>query len=108
MLGIASTLATSPTEATGLASARHFLCLALLDLILYCDTSNHTNHPNTMAFQFDQPYESQNLMSQEIRDDFAQLVEDSCDSDRILRSLAGHLPASDLAEFMDDFAMGRV
>jgi len=61
-----------------------------------------------MAFQFDQPYESQNLMSQEIRDDFAQLVEDFCDSDRILRSLAGHLPASDLAEFMDDFAMGRV
>ena len=61
-----------------------------------------------MAFQFDQPYESQNLMSQEIRNDFAQLVEESCDPDRILRSLAGHLPASDLAEFMDDFAMGRV
>ena len=64
--------------------------------------------PTTMAFQFNQPYESQNLRSQEIRDDFAQLVEGSCDSDRILRSLAGHLPASDLAEFMDDFAMGRV
>ena len=61
-----------------------------------------------MAFQFNQPYESQDLMSQEIRDDFRQLVEDSCDSDRILRSLAGHLLASDLAEFMDDYAMGRV
>ncbi len=71
---------------------------------------NHTQPtaPTSMAFQFDQPYESQNLMSQEIRDDFAQLVEESCDPDRILRSLAGHLPASDLAEFMDDFAMGRV
>ena len=61
-----------------------------------------------MAFEFNQPYESQDLMSQEIRNDFAQLVEDSCDSDRILRSLAGHLPASDLAEFMDDYAMGRI
>ena len=63
---------------------------------------------NPMAFQFNQPYESENLMSQEIRNDFAQLVEESCDPDRILRSLAGHLPASDLAGFMDDFAMGRV
>ena len=67
-----------------------------------------TNRTNTMAFEFNQPYESQDLMSQEIRNDFAQLVEDSCDSDRILRSLAGHLPASDLAEFMDDYAMGRI
>jgi len=109
MLNIASTLVTSPTEANGLASARHFFVLQYR--ILYCIVAhNHTQPtaPITMAFQFDQPYESQNLRSQEIRDDFAQLVEDSCDSDRILRSLAGHLPASDLAEFMDDFAMGRV
>ena len=61
-----------------------------------------------MSFKFNEPYESEGSTPQQIRDDFAQLVQESCDPDRILRSLAGHLSASDLAEFMDDYAMGRV
>ena len=61
-----------------------------------------------MAFQSNEPYESEGLTPQQIRNDFAQLVEESCDPDRILRSLAGHLSASNLADFMDDYLMGRV
>ena len=57
-----------------------------------------------MPVQPNEPYESEDLTPQQIRNDFAELVEDSCDPDRILRSLAGHLSASDLAEFMDDYA----
>ena len=70
--------------------------------------SPHCVRSLIMPFQSNEPYESEGLTPQQIRNDFAQLVEESCDPDRILRSLAGHLSASDLAEFMDDYAMGRV
>jgi len=58
-------------------------------------------------FEFNQPYQFEGFEPQQIRDDFAELVE-STEPDRILRSLAGFLPTATLGEFIDDFMMGRV
>jgi hypothetical protein len=58
-------------------------------------------------FEFNQPYQFEGLEPQQIRDDFAELVE-LTEPDRILRSLAGFLPTATLSEFIDDFMMGRV
>jgi hypothetical protein len=61
-----------------------------------------------MSFQSNEPYEAEGLTPQQVRNDFAELVELTCDPDRILRSLAGHLSTSNLADFMDDYLMGRI
>ena len=67
-----------------------------------------------MAFEWDQPYEGSDLEPQQIRNDFAEMIAANDDKnhpgiqDRVLDSLACWLPASTLAEFMDDLAMGRV
>ena len=67
-----------------------------------------------MAFEWDQPYEGSDKEPQQIRNDFAEMIAANDDKnhpgiqDRVLDSLACWLPASTLAEFMDDLAMGRV
>ena len=67
-----------------------------------------------MTFEWDQPYDASDLEPQQIRDDFSEMIAANDDKnhpgiqDRVLDSLAGLLPASTLAEFMDDLAMGRV
>ena len=60
-------------------------------------------------FTFDSPYEYAGLPSAEIREDFAGLCfEHGQDPQTLLDKLAGYLPADQLAEFMDDLAMGRI
>jgi hypothetical protein len=67
-----------------------------------------------MTFEWDQPYDASDKEPQQIRDDFSEMIAANDDKnhpgiqDRVLDSLAGWLPASTLAEFMDDLAMGRV
>ena len=54
-----------------------------------------------------EPYESEGLEPQEIRDDFDELMLIS-DPELLLRSLSSFLPTSTLAEFIDDHMMGRI
>ena len=67
-----------------------------------------------MSFQWDQSYDASDKEPQQIRNDFAEMIVANDDKnhpgiqDRVLDSLACWLPASTLAEFMDDLAMGRV
>ena len=67
-----------------------------------------------MSFQWDQSYDASDKEPQQIRNDFAEMIAENDDKnhpgiqDRVLDSLACWLPASTLAEFMDDLAMGRV
>ncbi len=67
-----------------------------------------------MSFQWDQSYDASDKEPQQIRNDFAEMIVENDDKnhpgiqDRVLDSLACWLPASTLAEFMDDLAMGRV
>ena len=68
--------------------------------------------PNTKPHKmsrivFNEPYESEGLEPQQIRDDFADLMLIS-DPEVLLRSLSSFLPTSTLAEFIDDHMMGRV
>ena len=64
--------------------------------------------PSTMSrIVFNEPYESEGLEPQQIRDDFAELMLLS-DPEILLRSLSSFLPTSTLAEFIDDRTMGRV
>ena len=64
--------------------------------------------PGTMSrIVFNEPYESEGLEPQEIRDDFDELMLIS-DPEHLLRSLSSFLPTSTLAEFIDDHMMGRV
>lgn len=60
-----------------------------------------------MAWFPDQPYESQGLEPQQIRDDFEEVI---CTHEPwpMLYRLASYLPTATLAEFMDDLAMGRI
>jgi hypothetical protein len=60
-------------------------------------------------FNFDQPYEFASLPPQEIREDFSDLCfGQGMDPQSVLDKLASYLPADDLAQFLDDLAMGRV
>ena len=64
--------------------------------------------PGTMSrIVFNEPYESEGLEPQQIRDDFADLMLIS-DPEVMLRSLSSFLPTDTLAEFIDDHMMGRV
>lgn len=56
---------------------------------------------------FNEPYESEELEPQQIRDDFDELMLIS-DPEILLRSLSSFLPTDTLAEFIDDKLMGRV
>ena len=56
---------------------------------------------------FNEPYESEGLEPQQIRDDFADLMLIS-DPEVMLRSLSSFLPTDTLAEFIDDHMMGRI
>lgn len=60
-------------------------------------------------FTFDQPYEFASLPPQEIREDFSDLCfGQGMDPQSVLDKLASYLPADELAQFLDDLAMGRV
>lgn len=60
-------------------------------------------------FQPDCPYDRGGRDPQSIRDDFWDLTRgEGFDPDTILDKLANFLPADTLAEFLDDFAMGRI
>lgn len=67
-----------------------------------------------MTFEWDQPYDASGKEPQQIRNDFAEMICVNDDKNhpgiesRILDGLTCWLPASTLAEFMDDLAMGRV
>lgn len=70
------------------------------------------NKPNTKQRKmsrivFNEPYESEELEPQQIRDDFDELMLIS-DPEILLRSLSSFLPTDTLAEFIDDKLMGRV
>ena len=56
---------------------------------------------------FNEPYESEGLEPQQIRDDFFHLMLNS-DPKTLLQSLSSFLPTDTLAEFIDDHMMGRV
>ena len=56
---------------------------------------------------FNEPYESEGLEPQQIRDDFADLMLIS-DPEVLLRSLSATLSTDDLAKFIDDHMMGRI
>ena len=79
---------------------------------IYADSFGRLSDPidaPLMQYIPDHPYESEGLTPQQIRDDFASLTEEwGDDPAAILRSLAGFLPTSTLAEFIDDYAMGRI
>ena len=67
-----------------------------------------------MTFKWDQPYDASSKTSQEIRDDFSEMIVANDDKNhpgiegRILDGLADWLPSETLAEFMDALAMGRL
>lgn len=56
---------------------------------------------------FNEPYQFEGLEPQQIRDDFAELIELS-DPEELLRSLMVSLPADAVGKFIDDRMMGRV
>lgn len=56
---------------------------------------------------FNEPYESEGLEPQQIRDDFVELMLLS-DPEELLRSLSVGLSTDELAKFIDDRTMGRV
>lgn len=66
------------------------------------------NQPETMSRIIPhEPYESEGLQPQEIRNDFAELMLMS-DPEILLRSLSATLSTDDLARFIDNHMMGRV
>ncbi len=56
--------------------------------------------------EFNQPYEYQGKLPQEIKDDFFEIAEGN--ELYVLRALANQLSTDKLGEFIDDHAMGRV
>jgi hypothetical protein len=67
----------------------------------------HTESSTMSRIVFNEPYESEGLEPQQIRDDFADLMLIS-DPVALLQSLSSFLPTDTLAEFIDDHMMGRV
>ena len=68
---------------------------------------SNTESSTMSRIVFNEPYESEGLEPQQIRDDFADLTLIS-DPEVLLRSLSSFLPTSTLAEFIDDHMMGRI
>ena len=68
---------------------------------------SNTESSTMSRIVFNEPYESEGLEPQQIRDDFTDLMLIS-DPEVMLRSLSSFLPTSTLAEFIDDHMMGRV
>ena len=65
--------------------------------------------PLPVTFQPETPYLSADLAPADIREDFAGLAfEAGYDPQTLLEAMACWLPTATLADFMDDFAMGRV
>ena len=60
-----------------------------------------------VTFQPDTPYDPEGMTPQEIRSDFEEVL---CTHEpwAMLYRLSSYLPSATLAEFMDDFAMGRI
>ena len=61
---------------------------------------------------FNEPYESEGLEPQQIRDDFADYMiattHNLDDAEKLLYALSSYLPTDTLASFLDDRLMGRV
>ena len=56
--------------------------------------------------EFNQPYEYQGKLPQEIRDDFFEMAEGN--EIYLLKALVNQISSAKLGEFIDDHAMGRV
>ena len=61
---------------------------------------------------YNEPYESEGLEPQEIRDDFADYVIETChnldDAEQLIYALANYISTDQLSSFIDDKLMGRV
>ena len=61
---------------------------------------------------FNEPYESEGLEPQEIRNDFADYVIETCqnldDAEQLIYALANYISTDQLSSFIDDKLMGRV
>ncbi len=57
--------------------------------------------------EFNAPYESTDKHPQEIRNDFLSLTE-TCDANYLFKAVASQFNTDQLAEFIDDFSMGRI
>ena len=69
--------------------------------------------PGTMSrIVFNEPYESEGLEPQQIRDDFADYVIETChnldDAEQLIYALANYISTDQLSSFIDDKLMGRV
>lgn len=68
---------------------------------------SNTESSTMSRIVFNEPYESEGLEPQQIRDDFAELMLLS-DPKELLRSLSASLSTDELASFIDNRTMGRV
>ena len=71
------------------------------------------NKPHKMSrIVFNEPYESEGLEPQQIRDDFADYVIETChnldDAEQLIYALANYISTDQLSSFIDDKLMGRV
>jgi hypothetical protein len=63
--------------------------------------------PLLVTFQPNTPYDPKGMTPQQIRADFEEVL-NTHEPWAMLYRLASYLPSATLAEFMDDFAMGRI
>jgi hypothetical protein len=63
-------------------------------------------------FEFNQPYQFEGLEPQQIRDDFADYMIESCqnldDAEKLIYALVSQLSTDKVGQFLDDRMMGRV
>ncbi len=63
-------------------------------------------------FEFNQPYRFEGLEPQQIRDDFADYMIESCqnldDAEQLIYALVSQLSTDKVGQFLDDRMMGRV
>jgi len=69
--------------------------------------ANYDEMTNSGRLNLGEPYDGDLLSTQEIRDDFLDLVAVS-DYYDLLKTFAVWLPGTQLAEFIDDRSMGRI
>ncbi len=60
-----------------------------------------------MAFEFNQPYQSEGMLPQDIRDDAHRLFHCMQHED-LVNLFSTYLPSDELAQLIDDKMMGRI
>ena len=73
---------------------------------------SNTESSTMSRIVFNEPYESEGLEPQQIRDDFVDYVIETChnldDAELLIYALANYISTDQLSSFIDDKLMGRV